>query len=325
MPVYVYFAAFALLRDLDPALELFEPERRLGGGRSACAAWRRRRLPSRFDPAASGSPWIAARLSSSAAIRSGALVGFGSSETRLHDLLAPRLSLDQRHQLLAVLVAVLVGVEVGAQRLDQLLGHLELALGQLAAVLGDHVVELLRRDHLVGEAHRRHRQHLAHRADRGQVLAVSEHEPRHRHLLRVGHRLDQQGVGLLGPLVGPQVVGVVEVDRVDLVEIDEVLDLDRPRLLGVELLELLPGQNDVLLGRDLIALDDLLVGDLLAVGLGHPLVPDARAVARAQLAEAHRLARHGAVQLHGHVQEPEADRSAPNRPSHRSQPKDRRK
>ena len=37
--------------------------------------------PSRFDPAASGSPWIAARLSSRAAIRSGALVGFGSSET----------------------------------------------------------------------------------------------------------------------------------------------------------------------------------------------------------------------------------------------------
>src|SRR6185295_1185124 len=78
------------------------------------------------------------------------------------------------------------------------------------------------------------------------------------------------------------------------------------------------------LGRDLIALDDLLVGDLLAVGLGHPLVPDARAVARAKLAEAHGLPRHGAVELHGHVQEPEADRSAPNRPSHRLQPEDRR-
>src|SRR6185295_7787490 len=78
VPVYVYFAAFALLRDLDPALELFELERDL----AAAGRFRRlapSRLPSRFEPAASGSPWIAARLSSSAAIRSGALVGVSSS------------------------------------------------------------------------------------------------------------------------------------------------------------------------------------------------------------------------------------------------------
>ena len=80
VPVDVYFAAFALLRDLDPALELFELGAGLGGG----GRFRRlapSRLPSRFEPAASGSPWIAARLSSRAAMRSGALVGLGSSET----------------------------------------------------------------------------------------------------------------------------------------------------------------------------------------------------------------------------------------------------
>ena len=67
---------------------------------------------------------------------------------------------------------------------------------------------------------------------------------------------------------------MVEVDRVDLVEIDEVLDLDRLGLLRIELLELVAGQHHVLLGRDLIPLDDLLVGDLLAVRLGDPLVAD---------------------------------------------------
>ena len=45
------------------------------------------------------------------------------------------------------------------------------------------------------------------------------------------HRLGQQRVGLLGAVGGAQVVGAVEVDRVDLAEVDEVLDLDRARLL----------------------------------------------------------------------------------------------
>ena len=83
---------------------------------------------------------------------------------------------------------------------------------------------------------------------------------------------------------------MVEVDGVDVVEVDEVLDLDRPRLLRVDLLELVPRDHHVLLGRDLVALDDVLVGHLLAVGLGHALVADTRAVLLAQLAEAHVLA-----------------------------------
>ena len=81
--------------------------------------------------------------------------------------------------------------------------------------------------------------------------------------------------------------------------------------------------DHVLLGRHLVALDDVLVGHLLAVRLGDPLVADARAVLLAQLAKAHVLARDGAVQLHGHVQEPEADRSTPNSSRHRLQPSDR--
>ena len=71
---------------------------------------------------------------------------------------------------------------------------------------------------------------------------------------------------------------MVEVDRVDVVEVDEVLDLDRAGLLRVELLELVAGDDDVLVGGDLIPLDDVFVGDLLAVGLGDPLVADPRAV-----------------------------------------------
>ena len=100
---------------------------------------------------------------------------------------------------------------------------------------------------------------------------------------------------------------MIEVDRVDLVEVDEVGDLDRPGLLRVELLELVLGDHHVLLGGDLVALDDVAVLDLLAVGLGDALVAHARAVGLAQLAEAHRLLRDGGIELHGHIEEPEAD------------------
>jgi hypothetical protein len=40
------------------------------------------------------------------------------------------------------------------------------------------------------------------------------------------------------------------------------------------------------------------------------------AVVLPQLAEAHRLLGDGAVELHGNVEQPEADRTTPYRPSH---------
>src|SRR5262249_54816700 len=112
--------------------------------------------------------------------------------------------------------------------------------------------------------------------------------------------------------------------RVDVVEVDEVLDLDCAGPLGIELGELVLGQYHVLVGRVLVPLDDLLVGDLLAVGLRHALVPDPRAVTLTELAKTDGLLRDRAVELHGHVQKPEADRSTPNRPSHAQSPRSNR-
>jgi hypothetical protein len=148
------------------------------------------------------------------------------------------------------------------------------------------------------------------------VLLVAENESRDGDLARVLHGLDEEGVGALGALVGPEVVGLLEVDRVDVVEIDEVLDLDRAGLLGVQLGELVAAEHHVLVRRVLVSLHDLLVGDLLAVGLGDALVPDPGAIALPELTEAHSLLGDGAVELHRHVEQPKADRTAPYRPSH---------
>jgi len=57
---------------------------------------------------------------------------------------------------------------------------------------------------------------------------------------------------------------VVVEDRIDVGELDEVLDLDGLRLLGLERLELAGLDHDIAIGSQLEALDDVLVGDLVA-------------------------------------------------------------
>ena len=60
------------------------------------------------------------------------------------DLLAGGLALDQLEHLLAVLVLVLLGLEVRRERVDQLLGHLQLAVGDLEVLGLGQVVDLAR-------------------------------------------------------------------------------------------------------------------------------------------------------------------------------------
>src|SRR6185295_1724489 len=113
-------------------------------------------------------------------------------------------------------------------------------------------------------------------------------------------------------------VGVVVVDRVDLLEVHELLDVDRAGLLRLDCLELLRRDRHVLVGADLVALDDLLVGDLVTARGVDPLLADALPGLGVDLVEPDRLARDSAVQLHRDVDQPEADRTAPYRAWHAS-------
>ena len=109
---------------------------------------------------------------------------------------------------------------------------------------------------------------------------------------------------------------MVVVDGVDLVEVDEVLDVDRPGGLGVEGVELLGRDHHVGVRAQLVALDDVLVGDLLAGGGRDPLLLHPRLALGVDLVEADVLGRHRAVELHRHVHQPEADGPGPHRSSH---------
>ena len=66
---------------------------------------------------------------------------------------------------------------------------------------------------------------------------------------------------------GTQVVGTDQIARIDLAAVDELVDLDGPRQFQRDVLELLLRHLDEGVGVDLVALDDVLVGDLLA-GVG---------------------------------------------------------
>ena len=87
---------------------------------------------------------------------------------------------------------------------------------------------------LVGIDHRRHDQHAVLGAQGGQVLLRPHDEAGDGDLVLLLHGPGEQRVGLLGRLVGGHVVGRVVVDRVDLVEVDELLDVDAAAGLGVE-------------------------------------------------------------------------------------------
>src|SRR5205085_4978978 len=97
-----------------------------------------------------------------------------------------------------------------------------------------------------------------------------------------------------------------------LLQVDEVQDVDGPRSLGVERLQLLGRDHDVLVAGDLVALDDVLKGDLLAVLGADPLLLDAGAVLVVQLVEPDVLLRGRGEELDGHVDQTETDGAAPD-------------
>ena len=90
---------------------------------------------------------------------------------------------------------------------------------------------------------------------------------------------------------------MVEVDRVDVGEVHEGLDVDRARLARRRRLELLVGEHDLVAVVELVAVADVLVGDLaVLLGAEAPRL-DRRAVLLVQLAEVQVEVADGAEEL----------------------------
>ena len=170
------------------------------------------------------------------------------------------------------------------------------------------------REHLVGVAHRLEAQHAVDRTDRDEGLLRAQHEPTDRDLASsssITSTSSRYGLGRV--LVGDEVVGLLEVDGVDLGRGRRSPRSRSWRLaLGLSAAELVALDDHVLTALELVALHDLVVRDLFAGLLRDPPVPDAGAGLRLELVEAHVLRARRRHQPHGHRHESEADRSGPD-------------
>ncbi len=195
----------------------------------------------------------------------------------LDDLAALDLGLDDRLERLAVVVGVLLGLEVAGHALHQRARHLAFLRAQLDVLVEEAEVG---RAHLVRPDHRVQHDHAVAHPQRRQLLAVADRHLDHADGLALLQRVAQQHVRLDRALLRLEVVALVVVDRVDLVGRHELHDVDDPRAGQRQVGEVLVGEHDRLAAGQLVALGDVGVRHLLAVGLGDPLVPDARAVLR---------------------------------------------
>ena len=272
-------------------------------------------MPTFAAPAFEPDGWVAlaffaaATLASSAAMMSMTL-GFSAATSGTSNSSPSAFIWMSAMHLLAVLVVVLLRLEVGGQRLHERLGHRDLLLAHLDSVEALEFGDLRRVDDLVGVRQRRHHQPAVLGADRRRVLLVAHDEAADGDLAARLHRPRQQHVGL-GWAVRCEVVRGVVVHRVDLGQVDELLEVDRLRRHRHERLELVRIDHDVAALGDLVALDDVVVADFLT-GFGVDLpVADARHVALVELVERHALAPDRVEQLDGDRHQSERDRAAP--------------
>src|SRR4029450_3490253 len=115
------------------------------------------------------------------------------------------------------------------------------------------------------------------RSDQREVLSATQHESADRSHPRLLHRLEQEHVKtpLRRRLRGSEVIGAVEVDRIDLVEGNEPRDIDRAGIVVLlDRLEVGILDHHELALRDLPALHDLVGPDLALVRRAPALLAD---------------------------------------------------
>ncbi len=181
-----------------------------------------------------------------------------------------------------------------------------------------------------------------------------EDEPADPDAAGLRERAEQQPVGLLGASARRDVVRLLEVDRVDLLQPDEVLEVDHAARRRPRALDLLGLEEHVRLGLHLVAADEILVRHLFLchlflcgkrrsgvaagrsaldvvvvsdvrlvrltlvhVGVHDPAVSDAPAPPVEEM-EPHVLRLGRRVQGYRDRDEPEAERPPPHRTRHRS-------
>ena len=241
------------------------------------------------------------------------MAAFGPRRGGNH-LLTLDLGPDEVEHPLAILVGVPLGLEGLVRELpEELHRELELALPDLGR---RPLVDLAEVAHLVGEVHRVEHEAALGGADQHQRLLAAHDELGQRHPVALRHRLGQESVRLLAPLVGAEVIGLLEVDRVDPVERHELGDVDDLRRLALERLELGVRDPDILILGELEALHEVAALDDLVVERTDILLPDAGAALGVQEVVGDALGGRGRVEFDRDRHEAEGDGARSERVRH---------
>ena len=171
---------------------------------------------------------------------------------------------------------------------------------------------------LVGESHHRQHDRLLDHLDGREMLRVAQDEFRDADAPGLANRLAQQRVGALAAVGWHQVVRRLEEAVIDRVGRHEVDDVDGSGLLDRRSLEVVFRQDDEVARGVLVAFDQVLPRDRVAVTYTHALVLDGRLVLRVKHPEFGPVVAHRGVQLDRDVHEPERNRSLPQRSGHNS-------
>src|SRR5262249_49006379 len=130
-------------------------------------------------------------------------------------------------------------------------------------------------------------------------------------LAGLGERLVQEQVALAVSLLRLEVIRRLEQHGIDLALLDELEDLDRLRLLGMRVLELLVGEDHVLVGLVLVAADDLLPRNLATRLLVVALVAHRREILAIEEREAQLVGRDRGTKRDRDLDQAEAQRATP--------------
>ena len=211
----------------------------------------------------------------------------------------------------AHLVHVVLGMElVGGDLLDELHGQLQLRLLH-GGVAHRHFRE---RPHLVRVVEDLHDEAALDGPHQRQVLLAPRGPLRQRAAPGLAHRFREQPVRLLAALVGPEVVRALEVDRVHPRQRDELGDLDRLARLLRHGLDLVFGEDDVLVLGELVALHHLVPrDDLLVLGADVLLLEPGVTLAVKEVERHRRLRFAGGIEADGDGDEAERDRGGRER------------
>ena len=164
------------------------------------------------------------------------------------------------------MVLKLLGIEYACLLVHNVPGEVERVFGNFDIL--DLVEVLLLGADLVGVAQQRTDEPLLQRLERDDVLAVGENHAADRDLVHLPDGLPDHREGVVTDLaVGTQVVRTDQIARVDVGRVDELVDLDGPRRLQRQLLELLLGDLDVLSFVEFVAPDYVLIR-YLVTGIG---------------------------------------------------------